>query len=372
MKKIHYPNLNFLRGFAALVVIIHHTEQLKSIHGYPNIWNNESISLLGKLGVDLFFVLSGFLITSLLFVEKEVVKKISIRKFLMRRVLRIWPVYFLVLIIAFFITPNIPELTVGPPFISPKPYFITSIFLYVFFLPHIQAFIIGPIAYCAQAWSIGIEEYFYVFWPFVISKLTTKKIVWFIIVFIVVYLFICCASIYLGHTKYANDTLFKQIKICITQGLKFDCLLIGGLFAIINNNLKDNATIITTRSFQVVIYIIEVLLVIFPPQIIGGFDWEVHAVIYGFIILNLVRSKTSILNLEHTIFNFLGKISYGMYMYHFLIVNICILIVNKIGMPILLYPMIFTGVILVATFSYKYFEGFFLKKKLTYSTIITG
>jgi peptidoglycan/LPS O-acetylase OafA/YrhL len=372
MEKVHYPNLNFLRGFAALVVIIHHTEQLKFIHGYSNFWSYQPIQLIGKLGVDLFFVLSGFLITSLLFVEKKSYGKISIKKFLMRRVLRIWPVYFLVVIIAFFIAPHIPILKVGSPFISPGNNFFSSLLLYIFFLPHIQAFIIGPIAYCAQAWSIGIEEYFYVFWPFVVDKLTPNKILKFIIGFVGIYLLICCVAIGLSLIPYFhNNLLYQNIRGCIVQGLKFDCLLIGGFFAVINYNLKDHKTFITSRLFQIVLYITETLLII-SGQWFFGFYWELHAVIYGFIILNLVRSDTSILNLEYPVFNFLGKISYGLYMYHFLVINVSILIISKIGMPILLYPLIFVNVIAIATLSYKYLESYFLKKKIKYSKIITG
>ena len=58
------------------------------------------ISILGRLGVVLFFVLSGFLISYLLFVEKKVTKTISVKKFYIRRILRIWPLYFLIILLA--------------------------------------------------------------------------------------------------------------------------------------------------------------------------------------------------------------------------------------------------------------------------------
>ncbi|WP_164891118.1 acyltransferase family protein, partial [Botryobacter ruber] len=69
MNKIYFPNLNGLRFIAAFVVIIHHMEQIKSLLGLQNYWSNPFISVVGKLGVVLFFVLSGFLITYLLLVE---------------------------------------------------------------------------------------------------------------------------------------------------------------------------------------------------------------------------------------------------------------------------------------------------------------
>jgi len=370
MKKVHYANLNFVRCFAAFMVIIHHTEQLKSIHGYPNLWNYQPILLIGKLGVDLFFVLSGFLITSLLFVENEMPQKISIKKFLMRRVLRIWPLYFLIVTIGFFIAPNVPMLQLGSPFISPKPHFLPNLLLYVLFLPQIQVFLIGPILYCAQAWSIGIEECFYVFWPFVVKKFAIEKLVYFIAAFILIYLTGCFVVIHFAHYNYNNE-LLQNIKICSVDGLKFDCLLIGGAFAIIHYKLKDKRSFITSKLFQVLILISEAALVI-SGNWFGGFYWEIHAILYGFIILNLTRLDTSLINMEYSAFDFFGKISYGMYMYHFLIINIAMKLVYKLNAPILLYPLAFGGVILISTLSYKYFEGFFLKKKLVYSNIITG
>lgn len=370
MEKVHYPNLNFLRGLAASIVVIHHTEQLKFIHGYPNIWDYEWVKLIGKLGVDLFFVLSGFLITSLLFIEQKLAEKISVKKFLMRRVLRIWPLYLLIFLLAFFITPHISAMQVGAPFISSKPKLSLNIILYLLFLPHVQVYIIGPVLYCAQAWSIGIEEYFYLCWPFVINKLKNKQVVYFIIGFTLLYIGICVAVLYLVNHGYTNS-LFQKIAVCITDGLKFDCLFIGALFAIINNNIKNQQSFFISKWFQLLLYATEIVLTATAIQF-NGFYWEIHAVIYGFIILNLVRKETSILNLEYRPFNFLGKISYGIYMYHVLVANVIIVIVYKLKVPLLLYPLTFGATILVAALSYKYFESFFLKKKQDYAVIKTG
>ena len=62
-KYLHFPNLNALRAIAALLVLIHHIEQFKNVFKLDNYWNIPFIQVIGKLGVVLFFVLSGFLIT---------------------------------------------------------------------------------------------------------------------------------------------------------------------------------------------------------------------------------------------------------------------------------------------------------------------
>ena len=111
-KSIHFPNLTGLRFIAALVVLIHHVEQYRSIYGKTNYWNNSTIRLLGEEGVTLFFVLSGFLITYLLLAEKANVGTILIKQFYVRRILRIWPLYFLVVVLGFFILPKLHFLDV--------------------------------------------------------------------------------------------------------------------------------------------------------------------------------------------------------------------------------------------------------------------
>ena len=87
--KVYFENLNTIGLIAAFFVIIQHVEQIKNYFNLPNIWNNKFIANIGGIGVILFFVLSGFLISYLLFKEQEVIHTISIKKFYIRRILRI-------------------------------------------------------------------------------------------------------------------------------------------------------------------------------------------------------------------------------------------------------------------------------------------
>ena len=101
MKKestIYFEGLNGLRFFAALAVIITHVELIKGVFKFKHYWNNPIIFNLGGLGVYFFFVLSGFLITYLLLSEKQKFNKIEIKQFYLRRIFRIWPLYYFIII----------------------------------------------------------------------------------------------------------------------------------------------------------------------------------------------------------------------------------------------------------------------------------
>src|ERR1051326_2201548 len=107
--KVYFPGLHGLRFFAAMMVVFSHVELMKEYHGFANVYDSsQAVYESGRLGVTLFFVLSGFLISYLLLVEKKVSGTVSIRKFYSRRILRIWPLYYLLILITFLIVPRLP------------------------------------------------------------------------------------------------------------------------------------------------------------------------------------------------------------------------------------------------------------------------
>ncbi len=134
---IQLPNLNGLRFFAALVVLISHVELIKSAMGLNNKFRLMERLNLGGFGVYFFFVLSGFLITYLLLKEKERYNSISVKDFYLRRILRIWPLYYLIFLIGFFILPHLSIIKLN--FYSDHflKYFNENLILYLFILPNL-------------------------------------------------------------------------------------------------------------------------------------------------------------------------------------------------------------------------------------------
>lgn len=159
----YFPNLNGLRFIAAALVIIHHIELNKKSYNILTLEYLSDFFYLGKLGVVLFFVLSGFLITYLLLLEEEKNNSISIKNFYIKRVLRIWPLYFLILILGVLILPNFNFFQVeGVDYILLWQNITIILLLGVFFLPTLALLIFPDVtSRIGHLWSIGTEELFY-------------------------------------------------------------------------------------------------------------------------------------------------------------------------------------------------------------------
>jgi peptidoglycan/LPS O-acetylase OafA/YrhL len=158
MSQKHIPALDGLRGVAILLVLFYHLFNVGIFKGWFNY---------GWIGVDLFFVLSGFLITSILLKSKG--KPDYFKNFYLNRALRILPLYFGVLLIFAFIA----------PYFTPTKWFVSD---QVYFWTFTQGYLIlkgqntDPLFHL---WSLAIEEQFYLVWPFIILILRPKQLLLF-------------------------------------------------------------------------------------------------------------------------------------------------------------------------------------------------
>jgi peptidoglycan/LPS O-acetylase OafA/YrhL len=169
--KLYFPGLNGLRAVAASLVVLGHYDQVAKRYGLPTMVPNEEITLgLSINAVGIFFVLSGFLLTYLLMAEKAKHGRIALGKFYMRRILRIWPLYYIILLIGFGLFPLL-EFAHAPGYvIGLEQDGIGTLLLYIFMLPHVVfAYINNEIVVVSVLWSIGVEETFYLFWPILLA-----------------------------------------------------------------------------------------------------------------------------------------------------------------------------------------------------------
>ena len=170
--KVYFKGLNGLRFFAAFLVLMQHAESIRLKYSLFNL-SGYTLFNSGEIAVEFFFVLSGFLITYLLLEEEANTGSINIKHFYMRRVLRIWPLYYLILIIGLLLIPVVIKV-LKIEYTAHFPFALAS-FLYVIFLPNLVTSLWGS-SFLAPLWSIGVEEQFYFFWAPLVKYFKKYKI----------------------------------------------------------------------------------------------------------------------------------------------------------------------------------------------------
>lgn len=369
MKKIYFPNLNGLRFIAALLVIIHHVEQFRNLLGQESYWDTSyAVRMIGPLGVCLFFVLSGFLITYLLLEEQQSTGTISIKDFYIRRILRIWGLYYLIIVLSLFILPNIAFFNVpGLTELVRENFFIKAT-LFVLFLPNLAHGLFQMVPYGAQTWSIGVEEQFYLIQPLIVKKFKNLPVILFVIIFVY---FTIKWSFLKADVLYPNPYL--MVISGFWQSLNFDVLAIGGLAAVILFKKHKILKLIFNRFVQVFILLLTIFL-IWNGVFMRAVHFEFYATLFAIIILNLAANPKNILNLENPVLNYLGKISYGLYMYHVLVIVtiIKVFLMLEVSSPILMYILSLALTIPISAISYHFFENKLIKQKSRFSKILSG
>lgn len=345
MKPIYFKNLNGFRAIASLIVVIWHIDQFSYLFNIEKIGFHEN-GMAGN-AVDMFFVLSGFLITYLLLKEKKETKNISIKSFYLRRVYRILPLYYLTIIISI--------LLIYFEIIPYPSYFKNSILLYLFLLANVAYVLKLTIPSITPLWSVGVEEQFYGIWPHFIKH--TNKYINFFILFIVIFMILKLALyLYLGTTS----TIYKLL---ITTRFNIMCLgAIGAYLVFTKNNVLN---LIFKKEVQYISWLVLLTSILYKPIHLFSFiDKELNSTIYLIIILNISSNPKNIVSLENKIMNYIGKISYGIYVYHMILIYFLSNILSEYQIhKIVIFPLIIISTIVISWLSYQFFEQPFLKIK---------
>ncbi|WP_167400564.1 acyltransferase family protein [Flavobacterium psychrolimnae] len=356
---VYLSGLNGLRSIAALSVVISHIAG--SINGFnvkiylfginknglPNGWN------LGSNGVTIFFVLSGFLITYLLLLERKKAP-ISIRKFYIRRVLRIWPVYYMYFFVCILIILSLGE-NIG----------LDAFFYYLFFAANIPFVFEFTLPFLAHFWSIGVEEQFYLFWPWLIKK--TKQNSFTIILSTVIVINVIRYFLWWKY-PFSDSAIFSIVN-------RFDCMMVGGLGAILFYEKNTFfLKLFDNKITQLLAWIIMILMAFNIKFINSIVDTTIVTAISLILIVGQINVKNRLINLELPFFNFIGKISYGIYVYHMLIIFIFSNLFKYIDLQenyklFLVYGSVISASIILAYISYEYFEKYFIKLKNNFAVV---
>ncbi|WP_027420647.1 acyltransferase family protein [Crocinitomix catalasitica] len=379
MKSIFFKGLNEIRAIAAVFVVFHHIELYKHRDGLISLYDtnlNYFISHLGKNGVYIFFVLSGFLITYLLLSEKSQKNKIDIRKFYFRRILRIWPLYYLIVFFSFVIIPfgaNYFEIFQNEThyfsrvlMLQDDPYL--TLLLFVLFLPNLALMLKPAVVGASQSWSVGVEEQFYIVWPHLVNKSKNKFIL------LGLFFLIAIAPIYpillRSINLKASEFLIFMIKL-----IPIHFMAIGGIggFLLFYYRIQIERVL----NFRFAFLLNTMIIIIF---FCVNFNFALKNLFFaGFIMIEILFVSSDLFkrNLRNYTLDYLGKISYGIYMYHPLIMYICFALCNEY-IPktnlflynIAVYGSIFIGSILISKISFIYFEKWFIDLKNKNFTVL--
>lgn len=370
-QQIFFENLDGLRFLCFLSVFFFHSFYTE----YQWIKNNEYYILIkkeifgnGNLGVNFFFVLSGFLITYLLIKEKEIRHTINIPFFWIRRILRIWPLYFLCVFFGFFIFPLIKS------FLGQTPNETAHIFYYLTFLNNFDFIKNGlpDSSNLGVLWSIAIEEQFYFIWPIILALVPIKKM-W------IIFISIILGSITFRYF-YQSPILYEHHTLsCIGD------MAVGALGSwLILQKPKFLQRIISLKKFYIfLIYLVFISIFFFRKEL---FYWNellkiTERIIIAFIILLIILEqnysiKSFFKMSKFKRISYLGTISYGLYCLHFIgiLITINITRILKINDHFWQVMILETSIalfltIIISKLSFKIVEKPFLNLKNKFSFI---
>jgi peptidoglycan/LPS O-acetylase OafA/YrhL len=323
MAPTYLTGLNVLRIYAAVSVVFYHVmKQWPELRrqDWPAPWL-EHLWLDGHSAVNLFFVLSGFLITYLLLLEKREQGEINVRHFYARRILRIWPLYYLGLLVGFVV---IPALGLSGGF-STDPYAAIAMPL---MLPNL-----AMLPWLGHFWSLGVEEQFYALWPWLVRR---RRILWLMLAVILLKLMLTPVVAAVVSTRWNNVFLYWRI----------ESMAVGGLLAYV---------LVQRRPLLSLFFRVGPLaLALFGAMIAFSPHGEVlysttyglaQALVFGVVILNAAANPRSPLHFDTPVTRQLSDLSFSIYVWHFPI-QWCVMIVMHLGN----WGAHYSGVLLVAVF----------------------
>jgi peptidoglycan/LPS O-acetylase OafA/YrhL len=313
-QRLHLPALDGLRGLAILMVMILHfggaTE--RSMSG-ANLWFSR-LTGAGWCGVDLFFVLSGFLITGILFDAKGTGN--ALRNFYARRVLRIFPLYYGTLLVLFVLLPLVARGATTPG-LDKVAHQQGWLWLYV---SNFASVYIGDKTFTAglvqsgHFWSLAIEEQFYLVWPLLVLTLQRRTLI------------NVCAAVIIGVLGLRLGLVAQGFeRIYFFTPARLDGLMAGAMLSLIlRGGTRVEALVPTGRNLFLACG--AALAAIWAIRGLDSYDWPISTVgftlLAGFfaasIILVLAAPQPSLrTRIFHGNFlRFFGKYSYGLYVFH--------------------------------------------------------
>lgn len=317
--KDYLPGLNTVRVYAAFCVLYVHVAGVSQTPVIMSGWN----------AVTLFFTLSGFLITYRLLREKQATKRINLKAFYIRREARILPLYYLVLFICLFF---LPLLGVKP--IEPLPALLAIVLL-----PQVAYGLVGITSLGAASvlWSIGVEELFYIIFPFLMRRFNFVRLCLLIIVVSTVLDGLISAG--------ASDSVRFFVKF-----MRFECMAVGALMAWLVVTRSRWLFVLYHPAVQLATIALLVLAVV--CDLILPLNDLFFSIVVAVVLINISTNPSSVLKLEFRWSRPLGELTYGIYLWHLPITFVLQQYLS--GWTLMLLVLVLT--LMIAWCSYQFIE----------------
>lgn len=368
-KKVYFPNLDGLRTIACLAVILGHTIRwmIKLFPAPDFVKKIFYVFTSSEFGVQLFFTLSGFLITYLIFDEINRNGKINVLKFYLRRILRIWPLYFVIVFFGFVVIPVLSCDTL-------KFCFDNGLVRNFFFLGNFDRLYLengmgasNTLPVINVLWSVAIEEQFYAFWPLFFFLIPKRFYFHSLLIFITL-------AIGFILINYKDDKIiyfhtFSNMIYLSTGGLIAHlCYYRKGFVQSIEEINKFFIICIYLLGFIVLMYFDELYKLEKTSSIL------LTAFFFSFIIVEQNFCNNSIFKFSNfKLLSHHGKYTYSMYLNHGIVIFFINFVLLKLGIKLvgvienlLLMLAVILLTVLLSKLTYRYVEKYFLQLKAKY------
>jgi peptidoglycan/LPS O-acetylase OafA/YrhL len=376
VERFYLPELDVLRFFAFFAVFLFHLPTPLELNFFDSQGVLGAVGRAGAFGVDLFFTLSGFLITRLLLRERDASGDINLKAFYARRTLRIWPLYYFSIGLAFLLTQlpasigSAPQVA-GNLFLPMKPigYFFMAIFLYNFNFA--SSLLTNPMPFMALLWSISVEEQFYLFWPWFAKYVPRKRII------IIPIVMIAVACVMRAALTFDLNRLLWNYTFA-----RLDPIAVGILIALLPALNPGSVFRLMLVLAGMASWAFAALWCGLPFQhdtLPISIGYPAVALGSGAFLLAAIEAKS--LRKDSAPIRsmvYLGKISYGLYVYNSIACSAAALFLFKVlvpqsgrtGMTLSIYvPLAFVFNVALAAASYRWLEAPFLRLKERFARV---